>query len=272
MAFIRVTTSFNIDIEFEAAPFHRRLFAWMIDMVLLIFYGVLMARIMDSLQRKMTSDDDAYNMWGIGLLLYLPAILYHPLCEIFMQGQSVGKRLMKLQVVSENGGRAGISQIIIRFLIRTADYTILMMIYIILVLNSFGTAVFGMVMYFGLGFSLLLLITDIVLVNSKKQQRLGDLLAHTLLVRTRQKAAIEDTVFQQVADDYIPQFPQVMRLSDRDINAIKSILEAARKNRDADLAVNASDKIRAHLNIQTELPPYTFLEVLLKDYNSLAGT
>ena len=74
------------------------------------------------------------------------------------------------------------------------------------------------------------LITDIVLVVVfQKGQRIGDILAHTILIRTNAQGSIEETVFQEVADNYIPSFPQIMQLSDKDINAIKSILETARK-------------------------------------------
>ena len=116
-----------------------------------------------------------------------------------------------------------------------------------------------------------LLVTDIILVNSRKQQRLGDLLAHTILIKTKQKTSIDDTIFLQVAEGYTASFPQVMQLSDRDINALKSILDAAKKHGDYNLALNASEKIKAHLHIDTSLSPFDLLEILLKDYNYLAG-
>jgi 5,10-methylenetetrahydrofolate reductase len=61
-----------------------------------------------------------------------------------------------------------------------------------------------------------------------------------------------------------------MQLSDRDINAIKSILETARKKGDVDMAVAAGDKIKSHLKIESSLSPFDFLDVLLKDYNYLS--
>ena len=111
-------------------------------------------------------------------------------------------------------------------------------------------------------------ITEIVLVvSSKKSQRIGDILARTILIITNRKASIEETVFQEVSDNYTPSFPQIMQLSDRDINAIKSILETARKKGDLDMAVAASEKIKAHLKIDTGMSPFEFLDILLKDYN-----
>ena len=266
MSVIRVSTSFNLDIDFEAPPFHKRLFAWMIDLFILIFYIIIASKILNSVQQNMEySNDSMYNMWAIGLVLILPFILYHPVSEALMNGQSIGKKLMGLQVVHENGGKPGISQYIIRWLIRTSDYTVL-----IIIIYSPYMAIYGWQFITALGGSLALLLTDIILVNTKKNQRLGDLLAHTIVINTKQKTSIDDTIFLHVDDQYVPSFQQVMQLSDRDINALKGILDAAKKRHDFDLALEASEKIKSHLKIDTSLSPFDFLEVLLKDYNYLA--
>lgn len=267
MSVIRVTTSFNLDIDFEAPPFHRRLFAWMIDLFILIFYILIATKILQQIEQNLDyTIDNRYNMWAVGLVLVLPFIIYHPVCEILMNGQSVGKRLMGIRVVNENGGKPSVSQYLIRWLIRTSDYMVL-----VIIIYAPYVAIYGMQFFWALGGSLALLITDIVLVNSKKNQRLGDLLAHTILIKTKQKTSIDDTIFLHIAEGYSPSFPQVMRLSDRDVNALKSILDTAKKNNDYDLAQNASEKIKRHLNIETSSSPFDFLEILLKDYNFLAG-
>jgi uncharacterized RDD family membrane protein YckC len=267
MAVIRITTSFNLAIEFESPPFHRRLFAWMIDVFILVFYAFIAIRVMNKIQSAISyTDDNAYNMWAIGLVLCLPFLLYHPICEILMNGQSVGKRIFGIRVVSDNGGKPGISQYIIRWLIRTSDYTVL-----IIIVYAPMASLYPDKFFWAVGGGIALLVTDLVLVNSRKQQRLGDILAHTILINTKQKTSIDDTIFQNVSHEYRPSFPQVMQLSDRDINALKSILDAAKKNHDFDLAQNASNKITAHLKIETSLSPFDFLEILLKDYNYLAA-
>jgi len=267
MSVIRITTSFNLDIDFEAPAFHRRLFAWMIDLFILIFYIVIASKILKAIHANLeATSDSSYNMWAIGLVMILPFFMYHPVSEILMNGQSIGKKLMGLQVVNENGGKPSISQYIIRWLIRTSDYTVL-----IIIIYTPYLALYGLQFFYALGGSLLLLGADIVLVNSKKHQRLGDLLAHTIVIDIQQKATIDDTIFQHVEEHYSPSFPQVMQLSDRDINALKSILDAAKKRHDFELANQASDKIKNHLKIETSLSPFDFLEILLKDYNYLSG-
>lgn len=273
MSVIRVTTSFNLDIDFEASPFHRRLFAWAIDFFILIFYIIVMSKILRAVDESMTDDvHHDYNMMGVWWLLFLPFFIYHPTCEILMNGQSVGKKLMGIKVVNENGGRASISQFIIRWLIRTSDLAMILIVVLILFSMAYPDQAYFMTKYFAgmVGGAFLLFIVDIILVNWRKQQRLGDMLAHTILIKTKQKTSIDDTIFLQVGEGYAPSFPQVMQLSDRDINALKSILDAARKHNDYNLALNASEKIKAHLHIETSLSPFDFLEILLKDYNALA--
>src|SRR5688500_19093004 len=104
MSIIRVTTSFNLDIDFEAPPFHRRLFAWMIDLFILMFYIIIASKILKKVERYMDySDYNMYNMWAVCLLLVLSFILYHSVSDILITGRSVRKRLMYIQGINEYG-------------------------------------------------------------------------------------------------------------------------------------------------------------------------
>ena len=264
MSVVRIPTNFNIDLDFVSPPFHRRLAAWLLDMVILLVYLFIAGQVMRSTSTG--SSEDWVNRWAISLMLMLPMFTYHVICEITMNGQSFGKKLMSMKVISETGGRPSISQFVIRWLIRTSDYALLIMVIMVPYAAAYGASIF-----WAFAGALALLAADIILVNSRKQQRLGDILAHTLLIDTRQKENIGDTVFLEVSESYVPSFPQVMQLSDRDINALKSILDMARKRGDYNMAETASQKIRNHLRIDTTLSPFDFLEVLLKDYNYLSA-
>ncbi len=267
MGAIRVPTTFNIDLEFEIPEFHRRLFAWLIDvMIQIIYFVAAFTLLLKSIStHDLLSPDTQYNVWGIYMMIIVPVFTYHLICEIAMNGQSIGKKILGIKVVNENGGRPSISQFIIRWLIRTGDYAIVAIITLnVVLLVDKDWFVF-------LSASLILLLTDIIIVvSSKKGQRLGDMLAHTILVRTKARGSMEETVFMEVADSYVPAFPEIMRLSDRDINAIKSILDTSRKKGDFKLAAMASEKIKAHLKINSTMSPFDFLNTLLKDYNYLS--
>ena len=235
MAVIKVPTNFNIDVEFEIPEFYRRLVALLIDVLIEYFYLRIADQIYKNILRNSDfSIDSQHNLWGIGMLLLLPLVFYHIVLEITMNGQSIGKKIMSIRGVNEIGGRPSISQFLIRWLLRVSDLWIAIIILVIISDPTFGRDVeTTAIILVALGF----LITDIVLVvSSKKGQRIGDILAKTILIRINTKGNIEETVFQEVADNYVPSFPQIMQLSDKDINAIKSILEIARKKGDYNMA------------------------------------
>ncbi len=262
MSLIRIMTNFNIELDFHPAPFHRRLLAWVIDQFVLLFYGLLAIKLLQSIRGLNANFSDVFMV-----LLIIPFLVYYPLCEITMNGQSIGKRLTSIKVVNEYGGQPGIGQYIIRWLIRTSDYMILMIVLFAPSLTQSGNVDF----FLKVGVAGGLFLTDIILVNtSHKNQRLGDMLAHTLVIRVNNNLNIHDTIFQDISDQYIPSFPQVMQLSDRDINSLKSILDTAKKRHDYSLAEKASEKIKNHLHIETNLSAFDFLEILLKDYNYLS--
>jgi uncharacterized RDD family membrane protein YckC len=269
MAVIKVPTNFNIDVEFEIPEFYRRLLSLIIDMTFQYFYLILAGAIYTSAIRNSDGGiDSMYDISALRLLLLLPIMIYHIVMEITTNGQSIGKKIMNIRVVNENGGRPGISQFIIRWLLRLSDFWILWLVYYLLSNPDLSQ---NMETTFLIIVVLAFLITDIVLVvSSKKGQRIGDILAKTILIRINAKSNIEDTVFIDVADSYVPSFPQIMQLSDKDINAIKSILETARKRGDYNMAESACYKIKSHLKIESTIPPFDFLDVLLKDYNYLS--
>lgn len=265
MSIIRIPTNFNIDIDFEIPEFYRRLLALLTDMLILFFYLKIANAILESYMSSQPrfDRDTQYNVSYLNIVFFMPLIIYHPLCEITMNGQSFGKKLLGLKVVNINGGKPSISQFLIRWLIRTSD--IMMVVIIISNLAIFTRFNLTLIM------SVILFITDIVLVvTTRKAQRLGDILANTILIRVNTKRSIDQTVFMHVADNYVPSYPQIMQLSDRDINAIKSILETARKKGDYRMAETAADKIKNHLNISSSSSPFDFLDILLRDYNYLS--
>ncbi|HRQ49195.1 MAG TPA: RDD family protein, partial [Agriterribacter sp.] len=188
---------------------------------------------------------------------------YHFFCELFWNGQSVGKKLLGLRVVNDNGGKASPGQYMIRWLLRSSDLSVPVII-IAIVFGWIGALK-------ALWITTLMFIADLVLVAvHKKSKRLGDLAAGTLLIKANPKGNLEDTIFMEVSDNYVPVFPQVMRLSDRDVNTVKGILDTGRKTGHTQMVENASARVKNVLAIQSNMPAFDFLETLLKDYNYLS--
>lgn len=268
MSIVKIPTHFNIDVEFEVPEFYRRFLAWAIDGLIQYFYLRIIQAFLSGVagNRYGYSSDDMYNMWGMSLLLFFPVLCYHLLMEITMNGQSPGKKITGIRVVNENGGRPSLSQFLIRWFLR--DTWFVLLFFMATQTEQQGSRAESVFIYL---FVLAYFITDLVLVVvSRKGQRLGDILARTLLIRTHTRSNIEETVFMEVADNYVPSFPQIMQLSDRDINAIKTILESARRKGDYPMAETAAHKIKSHLKIESGMPAFDFLDVLLRDYNYLS--
>src|SRR6476659_6445747 len=124
MSFIRIMTNFNIELEFPAAPFHRRLLAWVLDVVFLVLFLSISSKIMSSF----SGDDNIF--WFIVIFIIIVILCYHLVCEITMNGQSLGKKITGIRVVNENGGQPSIGQFVIRWLIRTSDLMVVVIIFV----------------------------------------------------------------------------------------------------------------------------------------------
>src|ERR1700744_4970496 len=116
MLHVKLDTGFNIEVEFTIPAFFKRFLAWIIDIVIMIAYYMVLSRLLNEL----IGLSWATKEWLV-VLFGLPPLCYHLLCEIFMNGQSVGKKAMRIKVISSDGGQPSVSQYLIRWLFRTAD-------------------------------------------------------------------------------------------------------------------------------------------------------
>jgi hypothetical protein len=71
--------------------------------------------------------------------------------------------------------------------------------------------------------------------------------------------------------NYVVKFPEVLKLSDRDINTIKNVTSMFYKNHNTETCARVSMKVQEVLKIQTDMYAIDFLEKLLADYNYLAS-
>ena len=74
-------------------------------------------------------------------------------------------------------------------------------------------------------------------------------------------------MFTELESNYQPRYPQVMQLSDRDINTLKSIIQSVRKRNDYELSMRIAERIKSKLKMETDQDSLEFLQTLLKDYN-----
>lgn len=240
MSIITIPTAFNIELEFALAPFHKRLLAWLIDILIIYtFIYIMLVFIVPA----MGVDGTLGNVISL-LFIILPAFSYHFLMEVFAGGRSVGKIALGIKVMDLTGREATISQYLLRWIFRIIDM--------------------GVTMGIGAVFSMAL---------TKYNQRIGDLLAGTIVIDQKWQTRLHETIYLEIGDkNYQVLFPQVMKLTDRDINGIRGLLDMREGNAENDTYIyQVTNRIREVLHIETELEPREFLHRLLSDYNYLTN-
>lgn len=262
MPLIKISTVFNIDLEFETAELPRRIVAYSVDFTLLVLYFMIAKYTLYGTAMPMGYQVE--DVMGLDILIIsTPMLLYSLVCEILMHGQSIGKKLTEVRVISLDGKEPYISQYFIRWIFRVFEWPFF-----------FGYAFFSggnllayiaITAFLGIGVVTAIAVTPM-------NQRLGDLAANTVVVRTRSNFSVDDTLFVDIADEnYKALFPEVLRLSDRDINTVHKILKTYANRRNKDICTRLANKIQSVLNIKTEMEPVAFLKTLIRDYNYLSN-
>lgn len=262
MSLIKIATIFNIDLEFEIAEVYKRIFAYLLDLTVLVIFFISMK----SFYYGGVSYDSAYLEGHIGLdilTISLPMLLYSPVSEILMNGQTLGKKIFNIRIISLDGGEPSVVQYLTRWIFKAFEWPFF-----------FGYIFFsGEVLVFYI-FTTLVLGVFVVLIISltKKNQRLGDVAANTVVVKTKSPYSVNDTVFMNIAEEnYLVSYPQVMRLSDRDISIINNVIKQWEKEHNYEILERVSIKVKNVLKIENEEQSIVFLNTLMKDYNFLAG-
>lgn len=238
MARIKLETTQNVMLEFDLAGSGDRIVSGLLDWLFMAAYVFICYLVFFVIMGINTLSISETGWLIIYILLSSPIFLYHLLFEIFMNGQSPAKKVMKIKVIKLDGAQPGLGDYMLRWLFRPID---------------------------GLFFYMVAIITISV---SKKEQRLGDIVAGTTVVKLKKRATLEDTILKVVEHNYKPVFVDVLRFSDKDINTIKEALELYKKNRDPKHVNLLANKVKEILNVDTAaMSSSKILETIIKDYN-----
>jgi hypothetical protein len=171
--------------------------------------------------------------------------------------------LTGLKVLNLEGASPSLSQYLLRWILLLPNYFLLTFIR----WSVLGPAAIIYVAIMMLVFSL----PDIIcMAVTSRSQRLGDLAAGTVVVDTKYRMNIYETIYMDVSEAaYQPVFPQVLKLSDRDINGIRNLLSNKRTKHTEDFMWRVATRIEQVLDIKMNGEPALFLHTLMKDYNYL---
>ncbi|WP_338840853.1 RDD family protein [Flavobacterium ginsenosidimutans] len=241
MSELSINTTQNVKINFIAASVGERLGAFFIDLFIIICYITAISIIIfDWLQLdRFMVDLDDWSRGAIFLVLYSPVIVYSLVLESVFEGQSLGKKLVKIKVVKIDGYQAGFGDYLIRWFFRVIDF-----------------------------FTLCGLPGLISVITSQKSQRLGDMAAGTAVITLKNKINISHTILEEIGEAYVPTYPLVIKLSDNDMRIIKETYQKAAAKNDHEVIYKLVAKIESVTGIKNQSGNNSdFIRVILKDYN-----
>ena len=237
METVKVNTSQHIDIDYPVAGLGERVSARLIDFGIFIVVFLVFLILF-----SMVGLLDGNGIFSIVILIIYAAgfVFYDLLCEIFMNGQSIGKRIMKIKVISLDGAQPSLGQYFMRWLFRIVDFTL--------------TQWLGAL---------------ICVAVSDNKQRIGDIVAGTTLIKTVPRTQFQHIAFHPVADDYVATFEHVHELSDRDIELIHEVLNTYYKTQNHNLIYQMAGRVMSLLkiNMPEGMSELQFLNTIISDYN-----
>lgn len=224
-----LTTAQNVNLTYNPASLGARIGSFMLDWIIKIAYCILISVLATNLPFK-----ESFYLLS---LLYLPVMFYSLIFEVFNQGQTPGKKANNLKVVSADGAPTKISQYIMRWLMGIVDFYL----------------VTGLVALISIG-------------SSMRSQRVGDMIANTLVVDLTPKKKLHSTAFVKIPEDYVPVYPTARNLRSQEIQIIKEVLQSRTEN-NFQLVTETASKIEELLDIKKEINSRDFLKRVISDYN-----
>ncbi len=231
-----INTAQNVNIEYEYSGIGKRILAFILDLVVFFIYILALSFTVF----KAVGLFDNNNTLGITELSLIPIFCYSLFMHIIFNGRTVGKFVMGIKVVKEDGSPAQWSDYLVRWIFRLVD--------IWLFVGTVGV---------------------VSILFSDRKQRMGDLGAKTVVINTKKSTKISHTILEDLDPNYQPQFLNAYILSDADVNEIKDIYRLAGESRDYMTLRALRIKVESLLNTQSDLKDGVYIRTVLKDYTYL---
>ncbi|MFN4197881.1 MAG: RDD family protein [Flavobacterium sp.] len=242
MSELSIVTTQNVHINFNTAHIGDRILAYVIDLVVKVAYFLVLIYLIGNIgfvERFFNSLDSDYSRIVLLVTFLLPYFLYSLVLESLWEGQTIGKRIMKIKVVKIDGFQASFGDYLILCIFRLVDINI-------------TSVIIGLVL----------------ILFSSKNQRLGDMTAGTAVISLKNNININHTILEEINEQYVPIYPQVIKLSDNDMRIIKETYEKASATRDFGTLIKLRTKVEQVTGIKNQSGnDIDFIRTVLKDYN-----
>lgn len=242
MSEISINTTQNVIINFTAASLGHRMGAYFIDLMIKLFYIIIVNWAIISKLGIGEFTTDQWSVMSIYIIFYLPVTFYSIAQESLFEGQTVGKKLLSIKVVKIDGYQATFLDYLTRWVFRIIDVS-----------------------------ASLCVVGTISMSVSKIHQRLGDIAAGTAVIMLKNNINISHTILEDIKNDYQPKYPQVIRFSDNDMRIIKETYLSAGRNNDTIVLKALVRKIEEVSGIKPEGHDLKFISTIIKDYNYYTG-
>ncbi|QOW10754.1 RDD family protein [Kaistella flava (ex Peng et al. 2021)] len=247
MSLIAINTSQNVNINFNTASIGERILAFVIDILIKAAYVFTLFWFLFRVFNFGSYMDglDNWSQMAVYIILTIPIHIYTLVSESLMEGQTFGKKLVKIKVVKIDGFQASFGDYLIRWFFMLID----------LFSNS---GVVGLV----------------TMIVSKNNQRLGGIASGTAVISLKNRVNISHTILENLKEDYTPLFPQVIALTDNDVRIIKENYHKALNIDDRQVVSKLSAKIKDILKLEidpTKMTERQFINIIIKDYNFYTG-
>jgi len=241
MSQLSITTTQNVNINFNTAGVGERVIAYLIDGVVIYAYYIVIYAVLFEIT-GFNAYLDAQDYWtktAIMGIAGLPALLYALLFETFLDGQTIGKKVMKIKVIKIDGYQSSFGDYLIRWIFRIVEVTPPM-------------GIIGL----------------IAMIVNKDDRRLGDLAAGTAVISLKRDISINHTILREIDTRYKPVYPLVIKLTDNDVRIIKETYEASYRQADFNMMQKLQYKIETVTGIKSVSANATaFVDTVLNDYN-----
>ena len=235
-----ITTAQNATIRLHIANMGDRIIAALIDLFILFGYLALLTYLENLFNYDLNFASGRNLFFWLSFILMIPMVFYSLLTEFLLNGQSPGKWLRKIRVVRMDGESLTLGNCAIRWIFRLIDFW----------LDSGSVGV-------------------VAAAFSRTHQRLGDMVAGTIVVSTRGEERFDLALYAQPAADGAFTFPQVERLRLADVEAVHQVLKLYYEQDYFELVLPAAARLKEAMEVMPQMDDIRFLKSVLRDYSAL---
>ena len=120
---VKINTTQNVEIEYRVASIGTRILSSLLDYSILLILYIGLYLIFEYFKHLFENIDENI-MVILSFLIVLSFILYDFLCETFMNGQSIAKKITGIKVIKLDGSKPTFSSYLLRWMFRIIDIII----------------------------------------------------------------------------------------------------------------------------------------------------